>query len=205
MSSLSHLYSDFGKLDARSAASPKKENAPLAEDQVADVKLAAFEEGYKAGWEDALQARDGEDERLSEALIQRFEDLSFTYQEAHSKLASAMNPLLARFVTKLLPETIGPALNAQLVHQISEMINTQSENSIEVAVSPEMKQRVEALLADRLNIPFAVAGEPALTSGQAYIRVNETEREINLDEVLKGISEAVEAFMNSNEGDAEGG
>lgn len=202
MSSLSHLYSDFGSVMRNANPDRRQEET---EDQVTDAKLASYEDGYKAGWEDAVKATDDEEKRLNDALVQRFEDLSFTYHEAHSKLSSAMKPLLTRFVTKLLPDVMHKALQAQLIDQIGKMIEAQSEQAIEVAVAPEQHAAIETLLADRLSNPFAVTAEPALTQGQIYLRVNQTEREINLDEVLSGISEAVDAFLHDLEAETKNG
>lgn len=202
MTSLSHLYNDFGGITQRAKA---EASAEMSADQSAEAKLASFEDGYKAGWEDAIKATEDESSRLSDDLVQRFEDLSFTYHEAHAKLTGAMQPLLTRFVTKLLPDVMHKALQAQLVDQIKSLIEAQSENAIEVAVAPENQEVIETLLADRLSVPFAVKAETALTAGQIYLRVNQTEREINLDEVLAGISQALDAFLHDLKAENDNG
>ncbi|MEM7519478.1 MAG: ABC transporter ATP-binding protein [Pseudomonadota bacterium] len=204
MTGLGHLYSDFGSLKPKAPAPDRSPQKP-SEDQVADVRLASFEEGYQAGWDDATKSTQDDQGRLSDQLVQRFEDLSFTYQEAHAKLTAAMKPLLAKFVTKLLPEAMHHAVQAQLVDQISALVDAEAEQAIEVAVAPENKPVIENLLADRLKTPFAVSAEPALSDGQIYIRVDQTEREINLDAVLAGISEAVDAFIYELEKEAQDG
>lgn len=200
MSSLSHLYDDFGAMTRKAKT---ETTAEQTEDQNAEAKLASFESGYKAGWDDAIKATEDENNRLSGDLVQRFEDLSFTYHEAHAKLSTAMKPLLARFVTKLLPDVMHRALHAQLIDQIGTLIEAQSENAIEVAVAPAQQEVIETLLADHVSIPFIVKAETALTEGQIYLRVNQTEREINLDEVLAGISDAVDAFLHDLEAETK--
>lgn len=192
--SVSHLYENFSDL----AASPMKV-AEQAEDALEDVKLNAFEGGYQAGWDDAVKAQDGTDSKLTEEFLQNMQDLSFTYHEAFSKLSVGMKPLMSVIVTKLLPQIAAQSLGPQIMAQLDVLMKDQSNALLEIAVSPEKQAIVEALLKEQTAIPFTVAVEPALSGGQVYLRAGQSEREINLDAVLEGISTAIEAFFHTAE------
>jgi flagellar assembly protein FliH len=192
--SVSHLYENFSDL----AASPMKV-AEQAEDALEDVKLNAFEGGYQAGWDDAVKAQDGTDSKLTEEFLQNMQDLSFTYHEAFSKLSVGMKPLMSAIVTKLLPQIAAQSLGPQIMAQLDVLMKDQSNALLEIAVSPEKQAIVEALLKEQTAIPFTVAVEPALSGGQVYLRAGQSEREINLDAVLEGISTAIEAFFHTAE------
>jgi hypothetical protein len=136
-------------------------------------------------------------ERLTEEFIDRLQDISFTYHEAQNKLAQGLKSLLMQFVTSLMPQAAHHGLGLQLIEQITTLINSQSENRIELAVAPDRHHHLDMLLRDRLSVPFSITPDPELSSEQAYLRVNDTEREINLDGVIESVKTAVEAAYHS--------
>lgn len=192
--SVSHLYESFSVR----AASPKQQ-AEFAEDALEEAKLAAFEAGYQAGWDDAVKAQGSADNKLSEEFLQNMQDLSFTYQEAFSKVSAGMKPMMSEIVTKLLPEMAARSLGAQITEQLHQLLQDQGDALVEIAVAPAKCAIVEGLLNDQAAIPFVVVAEPALSDGQVYLRAGQSEREINLDAVLEGISNGLEAFFHTLE------
>jgi flagellar assembly protein FliH len=198
--SVSHLYENFS-----GRAAPPAKAAEQAEDALEDVKLNAFENGYQAGWDDAVKAQDNADSKLTEEFLQNIQDLSFTYHEALSKLSVGMKPLMSAIVTKLLPQVAAQSLGPQIMAQIDILMKEQSDALLEIAVSPEKKPVIEALLKEQEATPFNVVIEPALSSGQVYLRAGQSEREINLDLVLEGISTAIEAFFHTVEQENKNG
>lgn len=192
--SVTHLYENFS---GQAEASNKL--AERTEDELEDVKLNAFETGYQAGWDDAVKAQGNTDSKLTEEFLQNVQDLSFTYHEALSKLSVGMKPMMFAIVTKLLPKIAAQSLGPQIMEQLDVLMKDQSDALVEIAVSPEKQTIVEALLNEQDAIPFTVVVEPALSGGQVYLRAGQSEREINLDAVLEGISTAIEAFFHTAE------
>lgn len=187
--SLTHRYTDFGSLSAsQSGTFPDT-------DTLEDAKLEAFENGYQAGWDDALKAHASEQSKMTSDIALSFQELSFTYREAQVKLMASMAPLLEQMVEKLLPEMARKSLGAHVVQQLTELSGKQAESAIEIAVAPANLQSIEDLLSAQAKLPFEVVCEPSLSSGQVYIRAGKSEREINLDAVIDGISEALTAFL----------
>ena len=68
-----------------------------------DARLASFEDGYKAGWDDAIAAQDKETARIRADFARSLEDLGFTYTEAHRHVLNAIEPLLRDMVCKVMP------------------------------------------------------------------------------------------------------
>ena len=196
--SLSHRYSNFASLNL-DGETPDRVDV----DKVEDAKLQAFEDGYQAGWEDAVKAHANASDQFAADFTQNLQDMSFTFHEAFSKLATAMEPLLTQIVSKTLPEMTDKILTARIVAQMTELMVEQSEKAIEIAVSPKNVDMLTEMLSAKTNIPFEIRGETALGDGQVYLRANSQEREINLDAVTKGISEALNAFFQQIEQDAK--
>jgi flagellar biosynthesis/type III secretory pathway protein FliH len=192
---LSYLYQDFG------SPGPTEEPEDTTDEEAREeLRLKGFEAGYQAGWEDAVKAQEGTQARLSADVAQNLQDMSFTYHEVYAKLAAAMRPLMTQMVTCLLPEVSGPALAMQIRAQIDALISTQADNAIEIATAPESLPALRVLLErEDCQTPFSFVAEEALSAGQAYLRVNAAEREIDLDAVRASIAEAVEAFFQQLE------
>ena len=189
---LIHKYRDFGSEHGIST-----ETGTAKDVKVEEVRLEAYEGGYQAGWDDATEAHGNEKERVLSDLAQRLEDMAFTYQEAHAKIMLALEPMLTQLVTRLLPQMTEKSLQAHLLAQILDLAERSAAQSVELAVSPDTVAPLEALLKDRIDLPFAINAEPSLADGQAYLRVDQSERLIDLDAVTEATTEAFEAFFDS--------
>ncbi|MBD3665522.1 hypothetical protein H9Q16_16435 [Sulfitobacter sp. TSTF-M16] len=192
MPSLSHRYRDFGA--SEDGASLAVEGAHSAADE--DAELEAFDTGYRAGWEDAVKALEGGTDAAARGIAQTLQDMAFTLREATAHLHAAMQPLMQQIVNKLLPKIARPVIGAQIIEQIGLLTEQTAEYAIEITVAEDSLEGLQDLLGDQTIGPFTLAGDPKLRIGQAYLRVNQTEREINFDAVLAGISEAFDAFYD---------
>ena len=198
--SLAHRYQDFGPTGFEPGST-----LAIPEEGLEELKLDSFEDGYQAGWEDAVKAQASDKDRAVAEMVQCLQDLSFTHQEAFVKLNSAMRPLLTKIATSLLPDLAKGALGPHVLQQLDELINDNAQNAIEIAVAPENLEPLQELLEGRVKSPFLITPEPALSSGQVYLRTNCTEREINLDAVMDGITAALNAFFVQTQEDTRHG
>jgi flagellar biosynthesis/type III secretory pathway protein FliH len=194
MTGLAQVLEDFGTFSASEGARVELSDVALEEQ-----RLQSFEQGYTAGWDDAIKAQSDDKTRVSADLAQNLQDLSFTYRDAINRMSRALKPLLTQVVNKILPKLAHDTLGAQVVEQLTEMVGTQTELPIEIVVSPENSAALRVLLEQETSMPVAIIDEPSLGAGQVYIRFGTVEREINLDIVLGGISEAVDAFFHQVE------
>ena len=190
--SLAHLYPDFETLlpDAILMADTTSE-------ALEEAQLSGFDTGYQAGWDDAVKAREGEDTKLTAEFVHTLQDLSFTYHEAFAKLSSGMRPLLSTFVTSVLPQVARDGLALQLADQINELVDGQSENMIELAVSPLRKPMLSEIIEQYDSIPFLITEDASLGDGQVHLRVNQHERDIDVDRVLSEVSASIDAFCQT--------
>lgn len=188
MTSLSHRYHDFGTGVAGDA------DGAIAE-AVHDEKLQSFEAGYQAGWDDAVKAHTTERDRIASETAQSLQDMSFTFHEANTKLFAAMRPLLRSIVTKVLPVAAHATLAEQMVELLEKTLADNAEGGIEIAVAPQQIDAMQETLSQKIKLPFVLTAEPTLSPGQVYLRANTEEREVNLDTVLAGLADALDAFF----------
>ncbi|MFT6674855.1 MAG: flagellar assembly protein FliH [Sulfitobacter sp.] len=193
-------YDDFSDL-----GSPSLSPDEGGSDALANAKLEAFEGGYQAGWDDATKAHKTDQQRLAADLAQNLQDMSFTYHEAFSKLSLAMKPLLTKIVSTILPGLAKKALAGHIMQQMSELIEAQSENAIQIAVAPENLPQIQALLDPEMHLSFDLTADATLVGGQVIVRAARGEREIDLDAMLVEITGAMDAFFENTQPESDHG
>ncbi|MEQ6203047.1 hypothetical protein ABMC88_08310 [Sulfitobacter sp. HNIBRBA2951] len=190
MTSIAHRYADFSPFGA--GGEPAE---PVPVDRVEDQKLQAFEEGYQAGWTDAEKNHASEQKNMGEEMLHTLRDLSFTYEEALSRLNRGLKPLFGSLMDSLLPQTASAALRAHVIEQLVELAATQTNAEIQLKVSEANEPMFEDLLEEAdLKLPVVLTSDPTLSPNQLFVSLEMVEREINLDAVCLEIKTAMAAF-----------
>lgn len=200
MSGLAALLEDFGSAPAPSRAKPAPEpvQPAFSEADLEGKKLEAFEKGYRAGWDDAVKAQSDDRTRISSAFGQHLQDLSFTYHEAYTQVMNAVTPLLDDVVGTLLPEIARATLGHHIVEQLQAMSREIGRMEVVVAVAPGKIDAVTPLLDHDFGFPIQLIPDDTLAEEQADIRFGQTERQIDLGDLIASVAEAVEGFAHDN-------
>jgi len=101
---ITHLLEDFSAGGASGDVMTRMSDVALE-----DQRLASFEQGYSAGWEDAFTAQVEDQTRITGNLASSLGDLSFTYHEALAQLLVSVEPVFRSLVELVLPDKIGRA------------------------------------------------------------------------------------------------
>lgn len=177
----------FGRADAAERATAVA---------VEDVRLAAYETGYSAGWEDAVAAQSGDELRIREDLARNLRDLSFTYHEARAHLLRGLEPLLRGMADLVLPELARATLGASVVQLLLAEAGQAGSAPIMLCVSPANRAAIETALGDEPALPVTLIEDPELGDGQVRFRFGADERDLDLQAVLTAISGLVADFLN---------
>ena len=198
--SLSHRYRNFGNEKPTPTASGNDSS-----DERESEKLEAFDAGYQAGWDDATKAHGEEKGRVSAELGQNLLDLSFTYQEALTKLTNSLEPVLLQIVEKLLPEVVRAALAARILEQVNNLVKAQLSGPVEIVVHSQNVASVNEIIKSQVPEPFEITGENSLGEGQAFVRIGHHELEVDLDSVVADVSKALNAFFHESKQEVHNG
>jgi flagellar assembly protein FliH len=171
----------------------------IPESVLEEERLAAFDKGYKAGWDDAAAAHAEEQGRIGTELARNLQELSFTYHEARTAMLGEMEGLLRGMVEKILPMTLRAALGELILERVEEVARSRAEFAAEIVVAPVNRELVEHLVADKVAPPLRVVEEPSLAEGQAFLRLGAAEERIDLDQTLTDIADAVSDFFHDPE------
>ncbi len=157
-----------------------------------------YEQGYKAGWEDAAEASNNEQKSISAEFSNNLQDMGFTFHEARSHVVGSMGTLLTALAETLLPKIMTETIGARILEEIMPLAENAADRPIQIVVSSANRSLVEDLISAHSGCPLELVEEPSLAVGQIYLRSGISEREINLDEAIGKVREAFVALAEDN-------
>lgn len=162
-------------------------------------RMATYEEGYQAGWDDAARARSEDDAKTAAEFAHALQELSLTFHEARSHVMQSMEPLLDALVSTLMPALTAEVMAATIRETLQPMMQDCADAPIELVVAPGGARLLEAPALEFAATAISVVEETTLASGQAYLRLGKTERNIDLTSTLETIKAAMAALYDFNE------
>lgn len=178
------------------ATAPDGSMQPLVEaTAVEEAKVAAFEQGYSAGWDDAVAAQQGDQTRIRADLARNLQSLSFTFQDARSHVLQAIRPLVLQMVDRLLPEVARETLAPMVLEAVMPLAEGLADAPLTLVLNPAVRAQVEDLLSQATGLPMVIDEEPTMPEGQVYIRFGAAETKVDLTQVTTDIAIAVRAFF----------
>jgi flagellar assembly protein FliH len=172
---------------------PAAPGVDVADEAREAERLAAYESGYRSGWDDCLAAEQDNTRRVGAELARNLADLGFTYHEARVQLLSETEALLDAFFRKVWMRAAGTALARRLVDDIVELAGTALDMPVEIVVSRVDAETVRSLLPDAPTFPLNLVEEEALAEGQAYLRFGQSERVYDMSALADRLCEAIAA------------
>lgn len=160
-----------------------------------EARLAAFESGYKAGWDDAATHEASEQARIRADLARNLQLLSFTYHEARAAVLTSLAPLLHEIVARVLPELARETLAETVVARLLPLATSAANIPVELVCSADDQDTLSEALAEQDMLPVEITVDPLLVEGQVQLRFGSTEELIDLDGAITAISSAVTAFF----------
>lgn len=178
------------------ARGPASDTVVLDTSALEETRLASYDSGYAAGWEDATAAQSGDQARIGADLARSLQALSFTYQEARSHVLRALEPLLEAMAGKLLPAIAREALGAIVLEQLMPLAADMAETPVTLVLNPLARPAVEPLIAAATGLPLRIEEEASLGEGQVYLRFGGAENLVDLDRAASEILAATRGFFD---------
>lgn len=193
MSRLATLLEDFGTQPVG-----RPQHRP-SDDVLETERLESFDQGYRAGWDDAIKAKSDEADEASRTLAQNLQDLTFTYNEAQAQVLASLRPLLDEVVQKMLPAMTHSSLGAHVTEHVMKIAGSLVEGRIQIRVAPGAGDNVSEMLERTSpNLPVSVAEDDTVLPGQAELRFGDREKHIDLAGVTAEISGAIESAFTTD-------
>ena len=169
-----------------------------AEDADEELRLAAYEEGYGAGWEDAITAQsDARAEREAE-VARHLQAIGFGYHEARQHLLQSIKPLLQEIAAVLLPDVARQVLAPTIAQTLMPLAERRLDTPVKLRIAPGCRAEVERMLtAASKDVPFIIVEDAALTGGQALVDTGQGESRVDLDGSAAAILGLITDFFDS--------
>lgn len=179
---------DFGTLPRPHAPHQAAADAPASAQR--------FDEGYNAGWDDAMARVEAEQGRVGERLAERLGQMEMGQRAANAAAVTALEPALREIFDTLLPRAAERAFLPLLLEEVGTVLAGDA-GRLAVHVAPEEEQAVQRLLAraGHAGQRVVVRAEPALSISQALLRWEGQERRVDLEGVLAALDDALETFL----------
>jgi flagellar biosynthesis/type III secretory pathway protein FliH len=170
-----------------------------------EARLASYEQGYAAGWDDSVSTQADDQRRLRADLARNLQAMSFTYHEARSHVLRAIGPLLQDMTTRILPAVLREALAPVVIDTLMPLAEELAGTPVIIILNPASRSAVEALLEQTTGLPVTLRDEPSLGEGQVFLQLGDTETRIDLDRVTAEITAAIRGFFELNDKDRKHG
>ena len=194
---VSHLLEDFGTVTADLGGAITDAGLTANDAWIEEEKLAAFEKGYQAGWDDSLRAQEESHTRISEDFARNIRDLSFTYEEAHSALLADMEQLIGQIVDTVVPALARETIGLRVVEILKSEIAAQERQPVRLVTAPGQSDALRNILPDENTLPLVIEEDTSLAEGQVHLRfASGAGRELDINKVLAGIATAVKGFFH---------
>ena len=161
-----------------------------------DAKITSFEQGYTAGWDDAVAAQETDQLRIRSDLARNLQSLAFSFQEARAHVLQAIRPLILEMTNRLLPEMAREALAPTVLETLMPMADEMADTPLTLILNPNVRAQVQSLLDQATGLPMVIEEEPSLSEGQVYIRFGTSETKVDLAQATADITQAVRAFFS---------
>ncbi|TCP39092.1 flagellar biosynthesis protein [Rhodovulum marinum] len=170
---------------------------PVETAETQDVRLNAFEDGYKAGWDDATAAETQGRERIAADFAKTLQEMSFSYHEARAHVLGALGPLLTAMVERVMPQLAAAGFARTVVETAMQLAEAQADRPVRMRVCPENRAALEDLVGADPGMPVVIVADDTLGPGQALVSAGEAEREIDIDGMLSAIQTALDEFLTT--------
>ena len=192
MTGLSTFLENFGTQSVT-------ESPNYSEELLESERLEAFDKGYRAGWDDAIKAKADDTAQMSSDFAQSLQDLSFTYHEVHAQVFANLRPLFDEILQKILPDIARDTLGNHIADHLSQVARDLGTVEVMIAVAPGAGEQVTHMANDaQVSLPMQVVETSDLRDGQAELRFAGREVSLDMADVTKQISQALEAVIHES-------
>lgn len=154
-----------------------------------------FEEGYKAGWEDAQRAMENEKSEIGASLARNLQDLTFTYFEAKSAAVAEYEDVLEIILQHALPEIVHGTLGLRLAEELRSLAITGMSSEFALTANERDLAAINSILPEVQGVSTQAISDSDLPPGTVCWRVGGAEKRIDVTNLSEKIGQAVRGFV----------
>lgn len=181
---------DFGADADLSAPEPDTDPGQDLE----SMRLDAYEEGYKSGWDDSRAAQSKSDTAIADDLAQAIRDANFSYHEARGDVLAAIRPVIEAIVEQVLPSLARGGLAAAVTAELIPALEQAAHLDCELVAAPDTIPILVKLMEDVSGLEVKMRPEPTFSPAQVSLRMGAETREVDLSRAVAEIGRELDQF-----------
>lgn len=163
------------------------------------LRDAAYEQGYGAGWQDALDQMRDEDALRRAATFEALQAISFTYAEARAMTEHQLATTLDALLAKILPEVCLLSLPGRVAQELQVLLARDATASIQVLCAPQSVPMIAPLLEQLpAGAQVKLVDEPSFAAAQVVLAGQGQQRDIDLSSIAALVQSAMAAPIPTN-------
>lgn len=155
-----------------------------------------YDEGYAAGWNDALVAEAKAEEKSLRDMAVALQETGFTYFEARQHVLKSLQPLLKAISAVILPKLAQASLGPQIVETL-EALAKSIEAPIEILCPPSAEASVREICEAHIKFPVTISTETSLAEQQVLFRYADGSSDLDMSRCVAEIQTAISEFYSS--------
>ncbi|MEV8465924.1 hypothetical protein AB0T83_03900 [Fluviibacterium sp. DFM31] len=162
------------------------------------LKLEAFENGYKSGWDDARNALEADKLSFCSTVQDAIEASKATYEAACQDIVQDLEPLLCGLARKTLPRVAQTHFAEIVLDLIRDSLANSGDAQLEIQANASTRTEVAALLPPEMAEAVQISTDGDLTDGQVITSLNGATRLTDVSRMLGEIETHIESFFASH-------
>ncbi|MEM9317789.1 MAG: hypothetical protein AAGA70_02145 [Pseudomonadota bacterium] len=158
------------------------------------IRAAAFEDGYKSGWDDCHAENVKSEQAVSSDLLQSLKDMELTFQEARGDVLAAIRPVIDAIIEQLLPKLATDGLSAMVAKELMPLLEDAADLQAELLGSPQVVPILRKLVDLRDDTSVRIRPEPSFSAAQVSLRLGSEARDVDLTTAVEQISSELDQF-----------
>ena len=179
------------KLDVFESDTAPSGPALLMPEELEHLRLSAYEDGYKAGWEDGCQQRLSDADQARERLAGQLESMNFAYAEAQAALLAGLRPVFTAVAQVFLPRAAQAAFAPLVAEALLRQAGLAMPARLVLRVAPDQVPQVQHALDGLALVPFDLVPDPELPVTQARLEAGAQHIAIDLSDACARIEKAL--------------
>ncbi|MFK7975704.1 MAG: hypothetical protein AB8C02_06185 [Halioglobus sp.] len=189
---LSQILEDFSPL-----LTGIVDKAPQPSEMSDELKLKYYEDGYGAGWEDAVKAQENSAETLFASLNQAVTEVTFTRDEALDVLSTKVGELAEAIVLHFVPHLTDTNFTSMIVQTVTDEFNSIGEQRIGLQVSNDNYLQLNESLPETLKNALLLECVDKLPDGQVSFNAGSSEKMLDFDGLVDRLKDHIISYQNS--------
>ena len=145
------------------------------------LRDTAYEQGYGAGWQDALDQMRDEDALRRAATFEAVQALAFSFAEARAMAEAQLVALTEALLARLVPEACALAVPGRVAQELRNMLARDATAQVQILCAPESVALLQPVLSDLPpRTPVVLVAEPSFAPAQVSLRGQDQMRQIDL-------------------------